>query len=188
MLVRFITVLCWGLSFSLNAAQPIEISNKNFHNYLQEKNHSILSKDGLLSYKLVKKIKLHSGISKNKYALYYLGLPVYGYFLNSSEQNAKQRDWHGMYLIGIERDLTTIKPKYSKKTVLELAKKLSKLSKSDKVKNVTAELYIRLSEQSKAELVYLVNFLVEGKDLRRPFYIISALTGKVVRAWDGLAR
>ncbi|WNZ54528.1 M4 family metallopeptidase [Microbulbifer sp. MKSA007] len=49
------------------------------------------------------------------------------------------------------------------------------------------ELYVYVDENDQARLAYLVNWVEYGDEPSRPFYFVDALTGEVIKQWDGLA-
>lgn len=175
-----------GVTLSAQAAVVVNLNDDNIANYLTIGNKSLVSGDNSYKFSLAKKVVLSNGLLKNKYDLFYKGVPVYNSILTNSENEGKQQDWHGQMLDAIQDDLPNVTPSFDKKSIINIAKDHFKVQKHDTVQNESATLYIYMNDSNKAELVYLVSFNIEGNRIHRPYYIINAQTGKVVTAWDGL--
>ncbi|WP_240489358.1 M4 family metallopeptidase [Legionella parisiensis] len=97
-----------------------------------------------------------------------------------------ENKWYGQMMLDIEKDIPNPIPSLNFKEVLKIAKKNVSLKKNDLIKNDKAELYIRINENNKAELIYLVSFNVESYNVQRPYYMINAQTGDIITSWNGL--
>ncbi len=54
--------------------------------------------------------------------------------------------------------------------------------------NETTELIIYVGDHGVARLAYFVSFFEATSDPARPYFIINATTGDIIKEWDGLAR
>ena len=155
--------LC-AATFVASAAQVISVNETNYKNFISHTSQGSQLVNDISSLKLVKAIRLANGITKNKYVQYYKGIPVFSPLLTSSVKNNNEKQWWGSYLSKINTDLANVKVKLSK------ADAIRKVKQNIKIKSATlndlAILYVKQNPASlKAELVYLVNFNIEGKDL-----------------------
>lgn len=173
-------------SLSAQAATVVGLNDDNISSYLTINNHSLVAPDASNKFKLAKKISLANGLVKNKYTQFYKGVPLFSSTLSSSEIDGKQIDWFGQMATDIDADGLNPVPTFSQEAVLSLMKKQFKANKDASIQNEKAELYVRLNEASKAELIYMVSFFVDGANPQRPYYIVDAHSGKVLSTWDGL--
>jgi pseudolysin/vibriolysin len=173
-------------SLSTHAAAVVHLADINIHNYLTVGQQSLSADEGDYHFKLVKQVVLPNGLEKNKYALYYKGVPVLNSVLSSSQINGNQTQWHGQMLRGIEEDLTKTQPSLDEQAVVEMAKNQLQPALKDAITRQHVQLLIDKNEFSKAKLIYLVSFNIEGPQVARPFYKIDAHTGEILSAWDGL--
>ncbi|WP_052729041.1 M4 family metallopeptidase [Chromobacterium vaccinii] len=129
-----------------------------------------------------------SGKVVTRYQQYYQGVPVWGEAVVEEKPaaalKAVQGKLSGSYIAGIQSDLASAKPTLSGAQVLSQAKSLK--ANGNPTYNDKAELVVRLNERNVAQLVYLVSFVVDGKEPSRPHLIIDANNGQVLKQWEGL--
>ncbi|STY28754.1 thermolysin metallopeptidase [Legionella wadsworthii] len=173
-------------SISAQAASNVYIDENNMNHYLTKNNNSLVGKNNDYEFALSRKVTLSNGLIKKKYQLFYKRTPVFNAILTSSELHGVENNWYGQMMIDIEKDIPDTVPNINSKEVLNIVKKNTSLKKNDSVKNENAQLYVRINENNKAELIYLVSFNVEGYNVQRPYYMINAHTGEIIKSWDGL--
>ncbi len=177
--------LC-AATFAANAAQVVSVDENNYKKFITHTSQGSQLVNDISSLKLVKSIKIVNGAIKNKYVQYYKGIPVFSPLLTSTVKNNNEKQWWGSYLSKINADLANVTLKLSKNEAIKKVKQKLKITAA--TVNDLAVLYVKQNQVSlKAELVYLVNFNIEGKDLSRPYALINASTGVVMDTWDGLA-
>ncbi len=131
-----------------------------------------------------------SGLVVTRHQQLYMGVPVWGEaIVEHVEPNARGlvsgSQFTGALVQGIQTDLAHATPSLSSAAVLAQAKGRARLSS---VSQEQAKLYVRLNDQNKAELVYLVSFFSqEGGKPTRPHFLIDAHSGRVIEQWEGLA-
>ena len=144
------------------------------------------------SFKLVKEVKLKKkGVYKVKYQQNIYGVPVWGHTLNASQtfKGGALKTLQGTYLKNVNVKRSFVKPTLNRVQALELASKNLKASAIGlkNLTNVKDDLYI-YQDGDKTRLVYLISYLVEGSAKpTRPFTMIDAHTGDMVKRWEGIA-
>ncbi|MBB3117504.1 M4 family metallopeptidase [Pseudoduganella violacea] len=131
---------------------------------------------------------LPNGKVLTRYQQLYRGIPVLNSNVVEHRDNSKAApSLTGAIIQGLASDVPTATPQLSSSAILNLAK--SKVPKA-KFEEEQVQLYVHLDEKSKsARLVYLVSFFApNGNQPSRPFFLMDANTGEVVKQWDGLAR
>lgn len=172
---------------SAEAAQMVRIDDLNFNQYFSQSKKSLTVKGEDSQYKLANQVKLTNGIIKNKYLQYYKGVPVYATLVSSSEINGGQEQWTGALMTNIAQDVPQSKPNFTAAEILAKAKKMLNVVDPNNTTLDKADLYIKQNKQTnRAELVYLVSFNISGDHPQRPHLFIDAITGKLLRKWDGL--
>lgn len=132
------------------------------------------------------------GQVKARFQQYYKGVPVWGHSVAGISTMAGLTDISGSVVEGLELDLASTTPRLSAK------KAVAKAMSAQGVKGAAltaatsaadnAALWVYIDEQNVAHLVYLHNYVTyNGADPSRPFSIIDANSGEVLKAWDGLA-
>lgn len=128
----------------------------------------------------------------------YRGVPVWGeqVIINRNADDKVTR-LHGRMVNGIEADLPSVKTKLKASDVLQQRKDLEKkrsfsenATEQFKYENERSELFVYIDESGKARLVYEVSFFVDnvnGGQPNRPFAIVDANSGEVLKSWNGLA-
>lgn len=151
-------------------------------------NSGVLSNE--LGFKPVKTIKLPNGKTKVRYQQYYRGIPVFNTSLVATSTTEGVSDVYGQMAQNLTEDLTTLSPSIELKQAIDLAKQ-DYTSKQGVVginpENEKAVLMVELDANDKARLVYMVDFFDASESPARPYFIIDATTGEVLRHWDGLA-
>ncbi|MCE0721958.1 MULTISPECIES: M4 family metallopeptidase [Legionella] len=173
-------------SIATHAATTIYIDDNNMNNYLTVGKNALIGKNNDYQFKLSNKVALPNGVIKKKYNLYYKDIPVFNSVLTSSEINDNEMAWYGQMMIDIEGDIVNMAPAIDEKTVLNITKGKIQLKENDLIKNEKIQLYVRINDNNKAELIYLVSFNVEGYKVQRPYYIVDVHTGDLISSWDGL--
>jgi len=150
---------------------------------------SLLTSAGALpaDFKAVRSQTLPSGKVITRYQQYYQGVPIWGLSAVEERQPSvlgAHPKLFGKMATQIQQDLASVKPALSASQVLQLARGLK--SGGYATANEQAELVIRLNQAHDAQLVYLVSFLVQSPTPTRPFMIVDATNGAILKQWDGL--
>ncbi len=130
-----------------------------------------------------------SGLVVTRHQQLFQGVPVWGHGIVEHRAAAKglaaqSSHFTGVLVNKIEQDLASARPTLSESAVLAQARGLARAADT---RNEQAQLFVRLNEQNKAQLVYQVSMLSgQEKTLSRPFFLIDANTGAVLERWEGL--
>ncbi len=186
--LKFYSFLSSAFIFSITAqaASKVFIDGNNMYQYLTQNSNALVGKNSDYQFVLSNQVTLPNGVTKKKYSLYYKEIPVFNAILTSSELSGVENKWYGQMMIDIEKDITNTIPSLNSKEVLKIAKKNVPVIENDVIKNEKAQLYVRINENNKAELIYLVSFNVESYNVQRPYYMVNAQTGEIISSWNGL--
>ncbi|MGQ5524953.1 M4 family metallopeptidase [Chitinimonas sp. PSY-7] len=126
-----------------------------------------------------------SGKVVTRYQQYHQGIPVLGETVVVEQQStAAQPAFSGTLLKGLANDLPAAKPTFKSADVLSQAKTLARVQGA--TENDQATLYVQLDDRI-VRLVYMVSFVVpDAAKPSRPFFLIDANTGAVLKQWEGL--
>ncbi|QPF74424.1 hemagglutinin [Roseateles sp. DAIF2] len=129
--------------------------------------------------------KFPNGRVVTRHQQYYQGVPIWGEgVVESRTGDTGPSHFSGSLLANVNQDLASTSPSLSQHSALSRAKGLAKAIATS---NDQAKLYVRLNEQGKAQLFYLVSFLIEGgSEPSRPHFMIDANSGAVLQRWEGL--
>ncbi|WP_444944133.1 M4 family metallopeptidase [Microbulbifer sp. ZKSA006] len=148
----------------------------------------------------VRERTLINGRTVARYQQTHKGIPVYGQTVTSSGQGLIT-EVHGDVITGLELEVPNIRAFIDEENAIERAmdhqinwraqqgiaqRTLSLQALKLEAQNPKKKLYIYIDEQNDARLAYLVNWVEYGSDPTRPFYFIDAMTGEVIKHWDGL--
>lgn len=125
----------------------------------------------------------------------YMGVPVYGRSIAvESDTSGRSLLATGTISQGLSADLASVKPRLSGDQALDVLQGQSRSSmfgahfgsQVKGVRNRESKLYVYPGDNGTARLVYLASFVKDGRNPSRPTAIIDAMTGKVIKKWDGL--
>ncbi|WP_226646589.1 M4 family metallopeptidase [Microbulbifer variabilis] len=143
---------------------------------------------------------LGNGKTIARYQQTHKGVPVWGQTVTSSGQGLIT-EMHGNILTGLELEVPTVRAAIDAGNALDRAMNhqvslraqqgvmsgaLSLPVLKLEAKNQQKELYVYINDQDEARLAYLVNWVEYGSEPKRPFYFIDAMTGEVIKHWEGL--
>ncbi|QFT54711.1 M4 family metallopeptidase [Microbulbifer sp. THAF38] len=143
---------------------------------------------------------LGNGKTIARYQQTHKGIPVWGQTVTSSGKGLIT-EMHGNVLTGLELEVPTVRAAIDAGNALDRAMNhqvslraqqgvmsgaLSLPVLKLEAKNQKKELYVYINDKDEARLAYLVNWVEYGDDPKRPFYFIDAMTGEVIKHWDGL--
>lgn len=176
-------------SLSVTAAEMVPVNDSAvLEQALSTQARSLVPTEN--GFQAVKTVTLPNGKTKVRYQQTYLGLPVFDTAVVATESRTGLSHVYGAMAQGIAADVASIVPQIDAKQALEIAKqKHQKKHFKDKAfnsENESTKLMVRLDENNKAQVVYLVSFFVAEDEPSRPFMFIDANTGKVLQTWDGL--
>ncbi|GAB2898501.1 M4 family metallopeptidase [Microbulbifer echini] len=148
----------------------------------------------------VRERTLGSGKTVARYQQTHKGIPVWGQSVTSSGQGLIT-EVRGNILTGLELEVPTVRASIDAKNAIDRAMNHQVTLRAQQgvmqgalslpvlkleAKNQKKELYVYINDQDEARLAYLVNWVEYGDEPKRPFYFIDAMTGEVIKHWDGL--
>jgi len=189
LLALLVTTAC-AASSSAIAADRINLENYKPQIGSAKLNASPTAQDfvglGSDDMKPVRSQKYANGKVVTRYQQYFQGVPVWNEsIVEHRTVTQAQPSMSGALISNIEQDLASAKPVYSEADVLRQAKSLAGATATE---NEQAKLYVQLGRNNVAQLIYLVSFInTSATKPSRPFYMIDANTGAVLKQWEGLA-
>ncbi len=143
------------------------------------------------------KVQRADGRTKVRFEQLYRGVPVWGFSSAAIQEGSALSDVSGDVLNGIDLDLPTVTPKLSASEAISAANGENYVVAAGTAKErlaavkaqvSNAKLWVYLDDNARARLVYVTNYVtVKGDEPSRPFSIIDANSGEVLKAWDGIA-
>ncbi len=143
------------------------------------------------------KVQRADGRTKVRFEQLYRGVPVWGFSSAAIQEGSALSDVSGDVLNGIDLDLPTVNPKLSASEAISAANGENDVVAAGTAKErlaavkaqvSNAKLWGYLDDNARARLVYVTNYVtVKGDEPSRPFSIIDANSGEVLKAWDGIA-
>jgi len=203
-----IGVIAFGchITATVNAADREPTRNNYPKTSHISKNASLNAKDrvaqnlGLSDKEAVKVRRTYvaaNGDVTTRYRQMYRGIPVIGDDIIISHRKDKTfKRAHGFVLRGIANDLVDVIPTVSKNKAVQIAKGLSASggdsdgasspAQSITYENEKSQLAIWQNKNGEAKLVYEISFMQYAETPSRPYYIIDAKTGEVLKYLDNL--
>ncbi len=131
------------------------------------------------------------GTHHYRYQQTFRGIPVWGEHIVVSEgTNGQVRQLFGRQIGDLAADLGSMQTKLDAKGALDIAKAATfGLTRQIRYEREDSNLMIVVDDAGYAQLGYVVSFFadrINGGAPTRPFVIVDAQTGKVLKQWDGL--
>ncbi|MGN6518237.1 MAG: M4 family metallopeptidase [Dokdonella sp.] len=131
-----------------------------------------------------------AGTRHFRYQQTFRGIPVWGEHVVVTE-NAKGEvlTLFGRQVEGLAADLGSASAKLTAANALSIAKAGERLARNVITEREESRQMIYVDDKGYAQLVYVVSFFADkagGGEPRRPFVIVDAQTGSVLKRWDGL--
>ncbi|WP_083512697.1 M4 family metallopeptidase [Lysobacter gummosus] len=133
-----------------------------------------------------------AGVVNHRYQQSFRGVPVFGeHVVVSEDANGNVRTLFGRMVDGLAAELPNTAPKLSSAQALDLGKRagLGNRLAALQVTNPQSKQMIFVDDNDRAHMAYVVSFnadAVGGGSPTRPFVIVDANTGAVLKQWDGL--
>ncbi|QDQ74865.1 PKD domain-containing protein [Pseudoluteimonas lycopersici] len=134
------------------------------------------------------------GVRNTRYQQTFRGIPVYGESIVVSEDAAsgKLRTLFGRQVTGLSAEIADAPSKVFKGQALAIAKQAALGARlgAMRTSNEKSELMIYVDDAGHAHKAYVVNFFADsalaGNKPTRPYVIVDADSGKVLKQWEGL--
>lgn len=187
---------------SLNAVYARAISGTAVPSLSNERHAEMLGLDAESALATLAVVKDADGTTHYRYQQTFRGVPVWGeHIVASDDKNGNLRSLFGRSVGGIAGDMADMTALLSANSAFSLAKRasLGVRATSIQTRNESSEKMIYVDDNDIAHLVYVVSFFADrgigllaadrnaSSDPVRPFFIIDARSGAVLKQWDGLA-
>jgi len=191
--VHFMAYLCLFVTFLATAADRNYLYHQDAKGFSSDLNSSLgLSPEAGLQ--VQNENKSPKGDTVTRYRQTYLGVPIYGEnIIVSRNGRGEVVALHGAAITGLENEISSVVPSYSRLTALA---NMKALAMSDQPRganrfyeNEASELMIYPGKP--ARLVYSVSFFSDSEGDRggspsRPYFVVDAHTGEVIVEYEGL--
>ncbi|WP_051229188.1 M4 family metallopeptidase [Paludibacterium yongneupense] len=131
--------------------------------------------------------QLPNGTVVTRYQQYYRGLPLWDNAVVAERRVGIVDDTRqsGDVITNIQQDLASVTPALSPLQAQAIAS--AGIGAGFARRDGNARLVIRLDQNDRAQLIYLVSFLLATPQPSRPHFLIDANSGRIVKQWEGLA-
>jgi vibriolysin len=164
-----------------------------------ERHAEMLGMDGESTLRAIATSTDPDGTKHYRYQQYFRGIPVWGeHVVVAEDARGNLRSLFGRTVGGLAAEIPVRAPLIGTGNALAAAKTaaLGKLVSAMQVENVSNRQMIYVDDNDVAHMAYVVNFFADyapsglmlraASDPRRPFVIVDAQTGLVLKQWDGL--
>ena len=133
------------------------------------------------------------GTRHYRYQQTFRGIPVWGeHVVVAERKDGTVRNLFGRQVNGLERELVNTTAKLTRGNALALGKSAGLGNRVGfmRTENEKAEQMIFVDDNGRAHLAYVVSFFADterGGSPTRPFVIVDANNGRILKQWDGLA-
>ncbi|NRD72332.1 M4 family metallopeptidase [Shewanella sp. VB17] len=176
-----------ALSSQAMAANSVDVSKlKNIRS--SNSISSAISLEKGSDFKVAKEIKLGKKTTKKRLQQYYHGVPIFGYSISADVSSMGVfSGLKGNMLNNIAKPDSFVKAKLSPAQALAASFKVKNgLAAQTKHHNEQADLWIYQDDVDQARLVYITSYVEYGANPTRPFTVVDAQTGAVLKRWEGL--
>jgi Zn-dependent metalloprotease len=202
-----LAVVCLLLSVDSSAATRSDLNKTDLarlnHQYAlaaqglgaasaQERHAELLGLDAESRLQILTHYSDRDGTHYYRYQQTFRGLPIFGEQVIVSEGRGIVRRLFGQKLSGLDRDLAGVAAPMAAGRASRIARSvaLGASLPEMRVENESARLMIYLDAQGRAHRAYVVNFFADragGGAPTRPFVVLDAASGGVLKQWEGLA-
>jgi Zn-dependent metalloprotease len=158
----------------------------------QERHAEMLGLDADSRLQVLNHRQDREGTQYYRYQQTFRGLPIFGEQVVVSEREGVVRNLFGRKVSGLAAELPQNAASIGKTRALQLAKSASLGARTAamKIERQDAHQVVFVGDDSRAHMAYVVSFFADkagGGAPTRPFVIVDAGTGAVLKQWDGLA-
>ncbi|MGO1000341.1 M4 family metallopeptidase [Lysobacter sp. CA196] len=133
-----------------------------------------------------------NGNRNYRYQQSFRGVPIFGeHVVVSEDASGNVSTLFGRSVEGLAAELPATAPKLSQAQALSVAKSagLGKRVGALQTRNESSRQMIYIDDNGRAHMAYVVNYVADaaqGGEPTRPFVIVDANSGKVLKQWEGL--
>jgi Zn-dependent metalloprotease len=158
----------------------------------QERHAELLGLDSESRLQILTHYSDRDGTHYYRYQQTFRGLPIFGEQVIVSEGRGIVRRLFGQKLSGLDRDLAGAAAPMAAGRASQIARSVALGTRMPemRIENESVRLMIYLDAQGRAHRAYVVNFFADragGGAPTRPFVVLDAGSGDVIKHWEGLA-
>ena len=152
----------------------------------------LIALDSNSSLSVLKSSQDDNGTRNYRYQQSFRGVPIFGeHVVVSEDASGNVRSLFGRSVEGLAAELPASAPKLSQAQALSVAKSagLGKRVGALQTRNESSRQMIYIDDNGRAHMAYVVNYFADaaqGGEPTRPFVIVDANSGKVLKQWEGL--
>src|SRR5687768_3356555 len=152
----------------------------------------LIALDSNSSLSVLKSSQDDNGNRNYRYQQSFRGVPIFGeHVVVSEDASGNVRALFGRSVEGLAAELPATAPKLSQAQALSVAKSagLGKRVGALQTRNESSRQMIYIDDNGRAHMAYVVNYFADaaqGGEPTRPFVIVDANSGKVLKQWEGL--
>ncbi len=123
-----------------------------------------------------------------RFQQYYQGVPVWGEQVVMAKDSSGTR-LYGNALVDVENGFRNNTPAFTADQALSRMKELTAGKRGMVYENEKSELMLYMNDNGESSFVYSVSFFADtkaGGHPTRPFFLIDATTGEILKQWEGL--
>ncbi|MGN6512679.1 MAG: M4 family metallopeptidase, partial [Lysobacteraceae bacterium] len=157
-----------------------------------QRHAEMLGMDALSGLKQIGFAQDADGTRHYRYQQTFRGLPVFGESIAVAEKNGALRSLFGRKVDGLASEIPAGAAKLSRAQALDVGKHfgLGQRFAAMQTRNEKSDLMIYVDDDGHAHRAYVVSFFADspsaGVKATRPFVIVDADSGKVLKHWEGL--
>jgi pseudolysin/vibriolysin len=157
-----------------------------------QRHAEMLGLDSLSGLKQIGFAQDADGTRHYRYQQTFRGLPVFGESIAVAEKNGAVHSLFGRRVDGLASEVPAGSPKFTRAQALDIGKHfgLGQRFAAMQTRNEKSDLMIYVDDAGHAHKAYVVSYFADstsaGVKATRPFVIVDANNGKVLKHWDGL--
>ncbi|MGY4515333.1 pre-peptidase C-terminal domain-containing protein [Lysobacter sp. HA18] len=158
----------------------------------KDRHAELIGMDSLSSLNQIGLVQDRDGTKHYRYQQTFRGIPVFGENIAVSEQNGAVKSMFGRKVDGLAAEIPAGAVKLSSAQALDVGKRVGLGQGIAKMatRNEKSDLMIYVDDAGHAHRAYVVSYFADrsgtGGDATRPFIIVDANTGTVLKRWEGL--
>ncbi|HZX80329.1 MAG TPA: pre-peptidase C-terminal domain-containing protein [Lysobacter sp.] len=157
----------------------------------RDRHAELIGVDSLSALRQIGLVQERDGTRHYRYQQTFRGIPVFGENIVVSEKAGAVRTLFGRKVDGLAADIPAGATRLSSAQALDIGKRAAhgQTIAAMRTRNEKSELMVFVDDAGKAHRAYVVSYFAEragGGDASRPFVIVDADSGAVLKRWEGL--
>ncbi|WP_283106883.1 M4 family metallopeptidase [Shewanella surugensis] len=174
-----------ALSAQTLAANSVYVSSFT-HSASSNNIHTALMLEAGSHFQVAKAINLNKSTTKQRLQQYFFDIPVFGHTISANVSSmGVYSSLKGKLLSNIAKPSAFTTPTITPSEALS-ASKAKQEDKDVQSHNEQANLWVYLDDALQTRLVYITSYVQYGEQPTRPFTLIDAHSGEILKRWEGL--